>query len=137
MTMTGIGTTSENSAIDIVGISPVERDTLYVKVTLETGTDGDAIYRSTNAGATWTKILSKNSRFGLAFLVRNDGTCVAGTRELGAWKSTELRSGTTWTRSTSAPHIGCLYENTADEVWACTQNYGVRSSASRPTASAS
>jgi hypothetical protein len=31
---------------------------------------------------------------------------------------------TTWTELTSAPHINCLVENTAGEVWACTQNYG-------------
>lgn len=124
MNMTGITTTSQNSVIQIMGISPVDVNTLYVKVTLETGNDGDSIYKSTNGGTSWTKILSKNSRFGLAFLVRYDGTCVAGTRELGAWKSTGC--DTTWTDLTSAPHIGCLYENSAHEVWACTQNTAVQ-----------
>jgi hypothetical protein len=123
MSMTGIQTTSENSVIQIVGISPVDVNTLYIKVTYETGTEGESIYKSTNAGANWTKILSKTSRFGLSFLVRYDGTCVAGTRELGAWKSTGC--DTTWTELTSAPHIGCLYENAAHEVWACTQNTAV------------
>ncbi|HSD90631.1 MAG TPA: hypothetical protein VLB44_24070 [Kofleriaceae bacterium] len=127
MLQTGIGTTSANSTIDIVGISPQNPDTLYVKVTLETGNDGDSIYRSTNGGSTWTKILSKSSKFGLAFLVRYDGTCVAGTRELGAWKSADCATATTptWTQLAGAPHIGCLYENTAHEVWACTQNTGI------------
>ena len=125
MAMTGIGTTSENSTIDIVGISAQSANTLYVRVTLVTGTDTDAIYRSTNGGTSWTKILEKNSRFGLSFLVRNDGTCVAGTRELGAWKSTDCATAATptWTPLANAPHIGCLYENAAGEVWACTQNY--------------
>ncbi|NVB85271.1 MAG: hypothetical protein HOV81_43300 [Kofleriaceae bacterium] len=125
MTMSGIATPSDNSTIDLVGISPTNPDTVYVKVTLVTGNDGDAIYRSTNAGQTWTKILEKPSRFGLAFIVRKDGTCVAGTRELGAWKSTDCATAATptWTELTGAPHIGCLYENAAGEVWACTANY--------------
>jgi hypothetical protein len=127
MLQTGIGASSPNSTIDIVGISAQSADTLYVKVTLETGNDGDTIYRSTNGGTSWTPILSKSSKFGLAFLVRSDGTCVAGTRELGAWKSTDCATAATptWTQLTTAPHIGCLYENAAHEVWACTQNTAI------------
>jgi uncharacterized protein (TIGR03382 family) len=123
MSSTGIGTMSANSTIDIVGISPTDPNTLYVKVTFETGSSGDSIYRTTTSGTSWTKILSKDSKFGLSFLVRNDGTCVAGTRELGAWKSTDCATASTpaWTALAGAPHIGCLYENSANEVWACTQ----------------
>lgn len=127
MSMSGIATTSANSIIQIVGISPVDPNTLYVKVTLETGTDGDSIYKSTDAGASWTKILSKNSRFGLSFLVRYDGSCIAGTREMGAWTAPASGTGcgTTWTPLAGAPHIGCLYENAAHEVWACTQDRAI------------
>jgi MYXO-CTERM domain-containing protein len=128
MTMNLVGggtmTVSANSTIEIVGVSPTVDTTVYAKVTFENGTMGDSIYKSTNAGTTWTKILSKNSNFGLAFLVRKVGTaisCVAGTRELGAWVSTNC--DTNWTALTNAPHIGCLYQDTAGTVWACTQNY--------------
>jgi hypothetical protein len=118
-----VGTMSSNSTIDIVGIAPTTPSTLYVKITFETGSSGDSIYRSINSGASWTKILSKDSKFGLSFLVRNDGTCVAGTRELGAWKSPDCQGATTptWNAIATAPHIGCLFENAANEVWACTQ----------------
>ena len=127
MTASGIGTTSANSTIDIVGISPTAPATLYVKVTLESGSSGDTIYRTTNAGQTWTPILSKNSNFGLSLLVRSDGSCIAGTREMGAWSAASCATvtPTTWTTLTGAPHIGCLYENSAHEVWACTQNTGI------------
>jgi uncharacterized protein (TIGR03382 family) len=123
MTSTGFGTVSSNSTIDIVGIDPTDANTIYVNVTYVTGSSGDSIFRSTDGGATWKQILAKDSKFGLSFLVRYDGTCVAGTRELGAWKSTDCKTATnpTWTPLTTAPHIGCLYENSAHEVWACTQ----------------
>jgi hypothetical protein len=121
MTMTGITTVSANSTIEIVGVSPTVDTTVYAKVTFENGSSGDSIYKSTNAGQSWTKILSKNSNFGLAFLARKDGTCIAGTREMGAWVSASC--DTNWTVLTNAPHIGCLYQDSTGVVWACTQNY--------------
>jgi hypothetical protein len=117
----GTITVSPNSTIEIVGISPTDPLTVYAKVTFEDGTMGDSIYKSTNAGQSWTKILSRNSKFGLAFIARKNGTCVAGTRELGAWKSTSCDAS--WTDLANEPHIGCLYENAAGLLWACTQNY--------------
>ncbi|HEX5061266.1 MAG TPA: sialidase family protein [Kofleriaceae bacterium] len=126
MNMTGITPVSANSTIDVVGISPTSDTTLYVKVTFESGGSGDSIYRSTDAGQSWTKILTRNSLYGLSFLVRTDATtCVAGTRELGAWISTDCSTAAspTWTALAGAPHIGCLYNDSAGTVWACTQNY--------------
>jgi MYXO-CTERM domain-containing protein len=130
MNMTGITPTTVNSAIEIVGIDPTDEDIVYARVTLETLTAGESIYRSNDAGVSWTKILTRNSNIGgLAFLVRYDGSCVAGTRDIGAWKSpytTNQGCGvggeSSWTELTTAPHIGCLAENDAHEVWACTQN---------------
>lgn len=124
MTMSGITPISANSVVEIVGISPTDDETVYVKVTFENGATGDSVYRSTDAGQTWTKILSKSSNFGLAFVPRADGSCVAGTRELGAWKADNCLTvtPTTWTPLENAPHIGCLYEHDG-VVWACTQNY--------------
>jgi hypothetical protein len=123
MNLEGGGTmlTSPNSTIEVVGISPTADQTVYVKVTFENGASGDSIYKSTNAGQTWTKLLSKSSNFGLSFLARKDGTCLAGTRELGAWISTDC--DTSWTPLPNAPHIGCLAQDSTGVVWACTQNY--------------
>jgi hypothetical protein len=124
MTTTGL-TTSPNSVIEVVGVSPTTDTTVYIRVSYENGTSGDSIYRSTNAGTSWTKILTKSSLYGLAFLARKDGSCVAGTREMGAWSAANCSTVTssTWTTLTNAPHIGCLYQDSQGVVWACTQNY--------------
>jgi MYXO-CTERM domain-containing protein len=125
--ITDITPTSPNSTIDIDGVDPTDEDILYARVTFETATAGDSIWKSLDGGVNWTKILSKSSNIGgLSFLVRNDGSCVAGTRDIGAWKSayvTDAGCGATWVDLPTAPHIGCLYKNPAnDDVWACTQN---------------
>jgi hypothetical protein len=124
MAMTNITPISANSVIEVMGVSPLDDQTVYIKVTFENGAEGDSIYKSTNAGQTWTKILTKASNFGLSFLVRKVGNttqCIAGTRELGAWVSNTCDAS--WTELTGAPHIGCLYADSAGTVWACTQNY--------------
>jgi hypothetical protein len=125
MATAGINPLSPNSIIEVVGTSASVEQTLYIKVSFENGSTGDSIYRSTNAGQTWTKILTKSSDFGLAFLARKNGTCIAGTRELGAWVSTDCATAAnpSWTTLTNAPHITCLYQNSGADVWACTQNY--------------
>jgi hypothetical protein len=119
MSMTGITQTSSNSAIDIVGVSATP-DTLYARVTLETGNIGDGLYVSTNGGTSWTKILSMQDS--IAFLARANGDLVAATQTLGAQIS--HNNGTSWTALPSPPHLGCLVEKANGEVWGCTTNYG-------------
>jgi hypothetical protein len=116
---------SDNSAIEIVGIDPQDDRIVYAKIDRETGTLGDSVYRSTNAGQSWTKILTRQSQYGLAFLVRADGSCVAGTRELGVWRSPDCATAAspTWTALPGAPHTSCLAEDPSGVVWACTQNF--------------
>jgi len=127
MGLTGIGPTSVNSAIEIAGIDPVDADRVYARVTLETPTTGESLYRSNDRRPTWTTIPTGNSnRGGLAFPVTISGSFVAGTRDIGAWKSAfvaDVGCGATWEDLTTAPHVGCLYEDSAHDVWACTQNY--------------
>lgn len=125
MSMTGIAPTSSSSTIEVVGIDPQDDRIVYMKVTVETGEIGDSVYRSTDAGQSWTKILTRRSYYGLSFLTRRDGTCVASTRELGSWRSTDCATAAapTWTDLVGAPHIGCLAEDSTGTVWACTQNF--------------
>ncbi len=111
----------QNSAIEIAGVSKTDPLTLYARVTIANGTVGDALYRSTNAGTTWKKILEKGDVLG-AFVVRNNGDLVAGTPTLGAQVSHD--KGDTWVPLTNPPHLFCLNENAQGELWACTQNFG-------------
>jgi len=128
MSLTGL-TTSNNSAIDVVGINHTNPAEVYVRVNLENGQLGDSIYKSTDSGATWHKILTTMDTFGLSFLVRNDGTLVAGTQVSGSMKSANGAGCTSqatcnWVTLTGAPHINCLVENPANhDVWACTHNF--------------
>ncbi len=113
-------TTSENSSIDIVGIKDGAPDTLFVRVSMTTGEPGDAIWRSDNAGGTWTKIFEQLDE--IAFVVRKNGDLVAGTRTKGTFVA-RGPTNATFEAVAGAPHINCLAENAAGELWACTKNY--------------
>ncbi len=112
--------TMPNSTLEIAGISRTNSQLVYARVTLEDNSVSDALYRSTNGGASWTRILGEQGS--ISFVVRGNGDLVAATQGLGSFKS--VNNGTDWTPLANAPHINCLVENAAGEVWACTQNYG-------------
>lgn len=116
-----------NSSIEIVGVSPTNPDVVFARVELADNSISDAIYRSDDGGTSWTLLVEK--RDSIAFLVRKNGDLVLATEQvdpangLGAFVSTN--NGASWTPLPGPPHISCLAENAAGEVWACTQNYGM------------
>jgi photosystem II stability/assembly factor-like uncharacterized protein len=114
-------TIAANSVIEIVGISRTQPDHAYARVKVDDNQVSDSIYRSTDKGATWQRINRKGSAIP-AFLVRANGDLILGTPSLGAEISRD--NGDTWTPLLDAPHMSCLAENSAGEIWACTQNYG-------------
>lgn len=117
-----------NSVIHIAGIWNNNPAHVYARVEFIDNTTTDAIYVSTNSGATWTEIDRAPSPFG-AFVVRAavNGNqlhdLIAATPGTGARISHD--DGLHWTALAGAPHINCLVENERGELWACTQNYGV------------
>ena len=113
--------TSDDSTIDIVGIKRGAPDTVFIRVSLQTGVLGDAIWRSDNGGTSWTKILEKTDE--ISFAIRANGDLVAGTKLQGMFVA-RGPTNATWEAVAGAPHINCLVENAAGELWACTQNYG-------------
>ncbi len=125
--------TKANSVIEIAGISKTNPDLVYARVTLTDNSFSDAIYRSTDGGQTWTKLIEKASA--LAFVARQSGQIIVGTQALGSFQAMDPGAATpSSTIATAlanpsaevvgAPHINCLVENAGGEVWACTQNYG-------------
>jgi len=116
-----------NSDIEIVGIASDDPDHVYARVKLDDNMQSDSIYVSVNKGAKWTKIRSKPVAIG-AFVVRaalNAGgkhDLILGTQSVGAEISHD--DGASWAALNNAPHMNCLVESSAGELWACTQNYG-------------
>jgi hypothetical protein len=110
----------DDSAIDFVGVDPVDPDMLYAQVTTENGTTiGDGIYRLDVAVDTaWTRIFGKADS--IAFVTRASGQLVAGTTTLGTFTSNDR--GGTWTQLANAPSIGCLSEDAEGNMWACSLN---------------
>jgi hypothetical protein len=121
-------TTSQSSAIDIVGISPTDPTVVYARSSAENGVSGDGIYKSVDSGATWTPLL--HADISLSFVARGDGSLVVAGQTafaIGTQMATMFVSadrGATWTPIAAAPHANCVVENAAGEVWACTQNFG-------------
>jgi hypothetical protein len=123
MSTTGITGLSPvgNQNVEIAGISHTNPDILYVRVTDDGNVVGsDAIYRSADGGASWTKVLAKADSL-RAFVVRRNGEIIAGTPTMGAFKSTD---GINFTPLAGAPHLNCLSERADGMLFGCTQNYG-------------
>lgn len=112
--------TMPNSTIEIAGISHTNPDLVFARVKLADNSISDAIWRSTDGGENWTRVLDKGGS--IAFLVRKTGQLVAATQALGSVVSNN--DGAMWTELVNPPHINCLAENEAGELWACTQNFG-------------
>jgi MYXO-CTERM domain-containing protein len=111
--------TMPNSTIGIAGISHANPDIVYVRVALADNALVDDLYRSTDKGVTFTKVLSKKGP--MAVVVRANGDVIAGTPNDGTYRST---NGVDFTPVAGAPHIRCLVETPTGELWACTANFG-------------
>jgi MYXO-CTERM domain-containing protein len=113
-----------NSTIEIAAISKTNPDIVYARVVLADNNVSDAIWRSIDGGQNWVKLIEKSGS--VAFVARQSGELVAGTQALGTSKAQETGNATvpTFSDVAGAPHISCLAENSAGEVFACTQNYG-------------
>ena len=121
-------TLASNSVIHVVGVSPEKPNHVYLRIQLIDDLTHDALYVSDDSGAHWTEIHRQADRF-VGFVVRhalNGGgkhDLVTATANFGTEVSHD--DGMTWTTAAGAPHVSCLAENAAGELWACTQNYGV------------
>ena len=112
--------TANSASIDIVGISPDDADTLYVKVTLEPARRRHALQdderrRELDADP-------HQGRYGLVPRAQ-ERHLVAGTQDARRVQVDERRHAR-GRRSRARRTSAASTENSAGEVWACTQNYG-------------
>jgi hypothetical protein len=120
-------TVAPNSVIEIVGIAKDNADQVYVRVSAIDNMESQAIWRSSDRGLTWKQINTKPVPIG-AFTVRaalngqGKHDLIVGTQSAGVEVSHD--DGDTWVPLAGAPHMNCLVENAAGELWACTPNYG-------------
>ena len=116
-------TASSSSTLAIAAVSPADPDVVFVRVTMVSGNVGDAIYRSTDGGQTFTMVLQAADSLA-AFVVRGNGDAIAGTPGSGFFRSTD--GGASFQPLTTTPglHASCLAESSAGALWACTQNFG-------------
>jgi hypothetical protein len=120
---------SQNSEIRIVGIASDDPKHVYARVSYIDKMITDGLYVSTDAGVSWTQIHTQPDRF-IAFVARaaknsmGKHDLLTATLKFGTEISHD--DGMTWgPLAANAPHINCLAENSAGELWACTQNYGI------------
>jgi photosystem II stability/assembly factor-like uncharacterized protein len=113
-------TTSDQSAIDIVGISKTDANLLFARVsTPVAGSVGDDIYRSADGGTSWTKVYSVQDLVP-GFVIRSNGDIFIGTRNSGSRVSTD--GGVTFTALATSLSVRCAAEAADGSLWACAQN---------------
>jgi hypothetical protein len=103
------------------GVSPTNADVVFARSLGVNGSVGDALYRSTDAGQTWTRVLDATDRM-VAFVIRKNGHIVVGTETDGVYISASGGDPGSFTR-TEAPQMKCVAETGAGELLACGANW--------------
>ena len=113
---------SIDSELEIAAIDAADPDLVFVRVTSEHGVAGDAIYRSADAGLTWTRVLAAADSLH-AFVARADGTIVAATA-MTTSMFVSKDHGLTFQPVPTDRKLACMVEDGQGAVWACADNWG-------------
>lgn len=119
-----IGPTTE---VFFVGVHPTDPDIVYLRSKGAVEPVGDRIYRSTDAGMSWTEVFATAAALD-GFVVLPDGGVVAGTTTDPAYAEDKFGAlyvssdGVTFTKS-SGPAMGCLGRSSAGELFVCGANW--------------
>jgi uncharacterized protein (TIGR03382 family) len=114
---------SQASTLDIAAISPADPDLVFVRITGERNGVGDGIYRSDDAGGTWTHVLDTPDSL-QAFVARRDGSILTATQFTKSMFRS-LDGGKTFEQLPTDLLFSCFTEDPHGRLWACTQNYVV------------
>jgi len=121
---------SSRSDLEIASVSPQDPSFLIARVTYRTDDDsGDDIYRSIDAGMTWTRIKEFPMDVAPGSVIRSyrgggqardSAEVLIGSKASGTWRSTD--GGKTFTAVTPALEVGCLKERPDGTLFACGDN---------------
>lgn len=101
----------------IEAVSPADPDVLFARVRRANPPTGDAIYRSVDKGASWTKVLDRNDEIPTV-LVRASGTTVVAAGPLSG-VSVSTDSGASFGAASSQPQMWCASERADGVVFSC------------------
>ncbi len=120
-----VGPTSE---VFFVGVDPSDADVVYLRAKGGVDPIGDRVYRSADAGLTWTEVLVTAGALD-GFVVLPDGNVLAATTSDPEYADDKRGAlyqsndgGRTFTKS-AGPAFGCLGRNSAGELFACGANW--------------
>lgn len=114
----------------IMGVSPGDPDVVYARVAAVNVPSGDALYRSDDAGASWTKVLDMTDAI-RAFLIEPDDTVIAGTVSPCPGEQQDAmhgcvkisRGGGAFEPAGSAPEMACLGRRGDGTLFSCGSNW--------------
>ncbi len=143
ITWTDLGTNSfafgNQPNLVVMGISPTTPDIVFARVLAARAPEGDDLYRSSDGGLTFTKVLEMNAVIS-AFVVRSDDSVIVGQAtpcadDFSTQPDAALPTkgcvrvsldGTekSWTTPTEEPKMGCINERGVDnKLFACGHNW--------------
>lgn len=117
----------------VEGISPNNPDIVFARVLGARFPQGDDLYRSTDGGTTWNKVLEMEGRI-TAFVIRGDDSVLVATvsacteagdaGDKGCVRRSMSGAANSWEKPAVEPKLACLQERGADELlFGCASNW--------------
>ncbi len=107
--------------LTILGAMPDDPDAVFARVEEWDDAVGDRLYRSTDAGESWTKVLERGDAIDGFLIPRVGTTLVAGTVNDGVHISTDR--GATWTEPPMQPKMACIAQRSDGTLYGCGANW--------------
>jgi hypothetical protein len=111
-----------NFQLQVEAVSPTDADVVFVRAISGNPPLGDTIYRTTDAGESWTRVLATDD-YVRAFRILSTGRILVGTLNDGVYFSDAGGDSDTWSRPTQQLQMVCLAELPGGDLLACGSNW--------------